>query len=512
MIGWQIAAQRRPSRRQQTRCASDGVARAGMTLCIAASLIAVATPLAGQGVRGTAQTMVRYYEIRPLVDDTIPFADVEARSDGTYFFEGRQVVCNTTEFCVRFLSGEKQGAAMLTQDVGMTAWGFGVEGLSATVRLRARANLGGDDVAWPRADDHFDAIVAYAELLRGDFRVRAGRLQNTSGLGFSSYDGAQVRYTPIPALSVEAFGGRSLARGLYEPRHEALAGIEQFFPDQNAAIIGGEVEGRVFGHTSIAARYQREIWFNRSALVSERASLDVTSSALAPVQLRAGMDYDFAFGRIGKANVNASVPAADGRVMLEARASRYVPYFELWTIWGYFSPVGYHQIEGRAGLRVLDALQLRGAVGYRRYEDAHAPVIFDELPRDAVTVELDATWRATPALVLDARYRLERGFGAYLGSADLSAHYQLGERFSFSVDGTAFQQIEEFRLGDGVVLGGGGSLDVQVTPFASLSGGAHVYRQTWDNRPGDPDWNQVRAWAALRLAFGRDPGLREGAR
>src|SRR5690606_14958878 len=69
------------------------------------------------GVRGTAQTMVRYYEIRPLVDDTIPFADVEARSDGTYFFEGRQVVCNTTEFCVRFLSGEKQGAAMLTQDV-----------------------------------------------------------------------------------------------------------------------------------------------------------------------------------------------------------------------------------------------------------------------------------------------------------------------------------------------------------------------------------------------------------
>ncbi|HEU5210756.1 MAG TPA: hypothetical protein VFU06_15280 [Longimicrobiales bacterium] len=477
-----------------------------------ASLVASAAPLEAQGVRGSAQTMVRYYEIRPLVDDTIPFADVEQRGDGTFFYEGRQVVCNTTAFCMRFLSGEKQGAAMLTQDVAMTAWGLGVEGLSATVQLRARADLGGDELSWPRADDHFDAMLAYAELLRGDFRVRAGRLQNASGLGFSSYDGAHVLYTPIPGLSVQAFGGRSLARGLYEPRHEALEGIEEFFPDRNAAIVGGEVEGRPWSHTSIAARYQREIWWNRSALVSERASLDITSSALAPVQLRAGMDYDFAFGHIGKANLNVSAPVSNGRVMLEARASRYMPYFELWTIWGYFSPVGYNQVEGRAAWRALDVLQLRGSVGYRRYEDAHAPVIFEKLPQDAVSVELDAVWTATPSVVLDARYRLERGFGAYLGSADLVARYRLNERVNFTVDGSAFQQIEQFRLGDGVVLGGGGSLDVQVTPFANLSGGAHVYRQTWDNRPGDPDWNQVRAWAALRLGFGRDPGLREGTR
>src|SRR5690606_16518664 len=249
------------------------------------ALAVFAPALHAQGVRGSAQTMVRYYEIRPLVDDTIPFADVEARGDGTFFFEGRQVVCATTAFCVRYLSGEKQGAAMLTQDVGMTAWGLGMEGLSATVQLRARADLGGDEFTWPRADDNFDAILAYAELLRGDFRVRAGRLQNTSGLGFSSYDGAHVLYTPLPQLSVQAFGGRSLARGLYEPRHEALEGIEQFFPDRNAAIVGGAIEGRPWRHTSVEARYQREIWWNRAALVSERASLDLTSSVLAPVQL-----------------------------------------------------------------------------------------------------------------------------------------------------------------------------------------------------------------------------------
>lgn len=480
-----------------------------LAIVLSAPLVC-ATSLHAQGVRGSAQTTVRYYEIRPLVDDTIAFEDVEARDDGTFYFDGRQVVCNTTAFCVRFVSGAKQGAAMLTQDVGMTAWGLGIEGLSATVQLRGRADIGGDAFQWPRADDPFDAILGYAELLRGDFRVRAGRLQNASGLGFSSYDGAHVLYTPFRVLRVQFFGGRSLAKGLYEPRHEALEGIEQFFPDRNAAIFGGEVEVGPWPHTNIAARYQREIWWDRSALVSERASVDVTSSVLAPLQVRAGLDYDFAFGRVGKANLNVSAPVHE-RVMLEARASRYVPYFELWTIWGYFNPVGYHQIEGRAAWRARDGLQLRGSVGYRRYEDAHAPVIFDELARDAVSAQVDAVWNATSRITLDGSYRLERGYGAYLGSADLSARYQWNERVGFSLDGTAFQQIEQFRLGDGVVLGGGGSIDVHVTSFADLSGGAHVYRQTWDNRSGDPDWNQVRAWAALRVGFGRDPGLREAA-
>src|SRR5690606_23799773 len=106
--------------------------------------------------------------------------------------------------------------------------------------------------------------------------------------------------------------------------------------------------------------------------------------------------------------------------------------------------------------------------------------IFEELTRDAVSAQLDAVWDATSRVTLDGSYRLERGYGAYLGSADVSARYRLNARVALVVDGTAFQHIEQFRLGDGIVLGGGGSVDVRVTPFANLSGGAHVYRQTWD--------------------------------
>jgi hypothetical protein len=102
---------------------------------------------------------------------------------------------------------------------------------------------------------------------------------------------------------------------------------------------------------------------------------------------------------------------------------------------------------------------------------------------------------------------MERGFGAYLGWGVLAAHWRVLERAAVTIEVTAFQQIEEFRGGDGTVVGGGASVDVDVTSYAALSGGAHVYRQTWQNRTGDADWNQVRGWAALRVGFGRDPGI-----
>jgi hypothetical protein len=481
--------------------------RSGRTATlIAAALILPPATLAGQGMRGTALTMARYYEIRPIERDTVPFAAVEQMPNGTFRFEGVPITCTSSNRCVRYIATDKRNAVMLTQDFGMTAWGLGIEGLSATVQLRARADLGGD-FDWARSDDAFDAILAYAELLRGDFRFRGGRLQSLSGLGFTSYDGADVLYSPLRGVRVQAFGGRSLARGVYEPRHEALEGVEQLFPDRNALLFGGELEVEPWSHTRAAARYQREIWTNQSALVSERASLDVHSSVLTPVQLTAALDYDFAFGRVGKSNLNVRLPLRDGRLMLEAAGSRYVPYFELWTIWGYFSPVAHHEIEARAAWRVIPDVQVTGALGYRRYDDANAPVIFSPLPDDAVSVRAAAAWTASPRLNMDASYRLERGFGAYLGSGDVSARVRVHERVGVTLDVTAFQQIEEFRIGDGVVLGGGGSVDVDVTSFAALSGGAHVYRQTWDNRAGDADWNQVRGWAALRVGFGSDPGM-----
>jgi hypothetical protein len=47
----------------------------------------------------------------------------------------------------------------------------------------------------------------------------------------------------------------------------------------------------------------------------------------------------------------------------------------------------------------------------------------------------------------------------------------------------------------------------------ALTGGATVFRQNYENRPGLADWNQIRAFTVLRAGFGRDPGAaRRGVR
>ncbi len=61
--------------------------------------------------------------------------------------------------------------------------------------MRGRAALG-SELVWPRYDDHFDALYAFLELERRYYRVRAGRQQRASGLGFYAFDGLTATARP----------------------------------------------------------------------------------------------------------------------------------------------------------------------------------------------------------------------------------------------------------------------------------------------------------------------------
>jgi hypothetical protein len=103
-------------------------------------------------------------------------------------------------------------------------------------------------------------------------------------------------------------------------------------------------------------------------------------------------------------------------------------------------------------------------------------------------------------------YQYETGFGAHLSTADLSVRWQPHARLTTTVAATAFQQIEQFRVGEAAVLGGSAAADLEITSRVSLAGGVSLYRQTYDNRASGADWNQRRGWTALRLILGSDPG------
>jgi hypothetical protein len=485
-----------------------------LAILLTATFAAVATVAthghaSAQGVRGTATTTVRYIELRPIAQEFVPFDQVTELPDGRFEFEGIPVSCVPTLGCIYYRSLDVEHAVTATQDVSLTAWGLGVQGLSFTTLLRGRADLGGN-LTWPRGDDRFDAILAYAELNRGDFRTRLGRLRTASSLGFNGYDGASVLYGGVRNLNVEAYGGRSLMRGAYEPRSSALRGFEEFVIDSlGAYLVGGAARYQVVPGTSVALRYQFEIWEDRGGIVSERASMEVSTSQFRPVMVEAAVDYDIGFGRIGKAHATVRAPVP-GNVILEVTGRRYLPYFEMSTIWGFFSPVGYHEAEGRVTWRPLADVTTWASAAWRRFEEANATVILRPLAQEGTRLMVGANWRAAPGLSVDGSYRMDRGFGAFLSSGDAAVSWQATPRIALSVEGTAFQQIEQFRIGSGVVYGGGANADVAVLPTVSLMGGATMYRQTFDNRPGMEDWSQMRAWAGLRAGFGRDPGMRRG--
>jgi hypothetical protein len=469
-----------------------------------------AAPAAGQGVRGSLSHTGFYAELRPLAQDTVRLSQVTQISPTAWEYEGLPIYCQGTQ-CIRYRAGDVASTVSGSVDASLTAWGLGVQGLSTTVSLRARERTGGE-LLWPRTDDQLDVFLAYAQYTREGVRARLGRQRILGGLGRNAFDGGSVLWTPRSGWSVEGFAGRSLARGLAEPRNSALQGLESFLPDQNAWLFGGTLRGRPTPDVDVTVRYQREIWSDRSGLLSERASLDVRSYPFDLFRLDASADWDFAFGRVGKAHLTALLPLRGRSLMLEASARRYLPYFELWTVWGFFSPVPYNEGHLRLTWAPRPGASVWLAGAFRSYGETNSTTVLQPLEDTGRRGQVGFSWALDERFGVQGEYRVEWAAGAFFNGGDAALTAQLTPDLRVSLNGTAFQQIQEFRLGQGTALGGGLSFDASL-PWQKLrlNGGLSVFRAGTRNRIEEPDWNQVRGHWNLSVPIGNDPGL-EGSR
>ena len=89
-----------------------------------------------QSVRGWVGTNVQAVRMRPLKLDTIPSSALVRQPDGSLTYQGEAVSCVIAELCTVYATGATSVAWAATEDVSLTAWGFGVQGLSFTTMLR----------------------------------------------------------------------------------------------------------------------------------------------------------------------------------------------------------------------------------------------------------------------------------------------------------------------------------------------------------------------------------------
>jgi hypothetical protein len=161
------------------------------------------------------------------------------------------------------------------------------------------------------------------------------------GLGTYDFDGASALLRR-GSMSYEGWAGRALVGGINDTHASGvLVAVENFPPDQDGWILGARARFRNTQGASLAAMYQRVVVADRSGVYSERAAMD-GSTRLGTLSVNGAVSYDFATGAWNEARIRLATNRTS-TVSVSSEIKHYVPFFELWTIWGAFSPVGYNE-------------------------------------------------------------------------------------------------------------------------------------------------------------------------
>lgn len=457
--------------------------------------------LGAQGVRVTGVSNVQLIQLRPLRRDSVLATSTTGTDEWRTRADGSVVHCGSGAYCYWYRSDAIVSAAPFLQDLSFSSWGI-AEGVSVHADIRARTQLAGQGLVYPRADDHLDVLDAYAELERRWGRARLGRQWVAGGLGSYDFDGASA-LVRRQRWTFEGWGGRALVAGLYDGYASAsLAAVENKPPDQDGWILGTRVRMRTTGGTSAAATYQRILVADRSGVYAERAAFDAVTR-VSDLTLDAALAYDFATGAWNEARLRVATSRTRAfGVSAEVRHS--VPFFELWTIWGAFSPVGFNEaratVDWRSAAGPLSA-SVHGA--YRKYEEAKGGF---ELRNNGWRAGGNLSWSDKGPVSAMASYNVDIGNGASRNDARATVRWSRDDNFAAGFDVSAMQTIYEFSVGTGRVFGFAFDLSRRLASDLRLSADAGLYRHVQTLGAPGPDWTQQRASLRLEWSLGRDPG------
>ncbi len=460
------------------------------------------TAAEGQGYRLRLDTRAQRVAYRGVTPDSFPVGEVvTGPSGGPSTPDGFAVRCPpATTHCFFFRPGPRLQGGPLVTSADLTLWGLGIRGLSARVNGRLGVDLGDEEV-WPGTEPALQLIEAYAEYAHRLFTARAGRQLLVNRLGIVGFDGGRAT-TRVgrSGVDAEAYVGLGLARATALPvTSPVLDPLDEFQP-RSRQILAGAAVGYRSRLGDVRLDYQREVDRDSRNFVSERAALSLDLSPVDRWNFTAGVDYDLANTWFG--NVDASVRFAAPWLTALAGVRQYRPHFDLWTIWGAFSPVPYHAVNTGLWIRPVHSVELRGRYERYSFADTETETPLVDVDDDGWRLGVGVTYTPVPAWRLDAGYREEFGPGASSDGFEGSVTWLPSSTLSLTAYGSTLDRPLEFRFEDASVevLG----FDVDWRPLERLSVGAGLARFGEERDRPDAaafDWNQTRLHARITLFF-----------
>jgi len=452
--------------------------------------------LGAQGYRLRLDSRVQAVAYRGVTLDSV------ARSDSVTA-GGYALQCNPTGFCTFYRPGPIIHAAPVTTTADVTVWGLGVPGLSVRAIGRTVGDLSSGD-NWPGTDPRVQLLEGYAQYAVARWTAQVGRQTVATRFGLTGFDGGRLTLRDARrGLELTGYAGWGLWRGSALPvTSPALNPLDEFRPPERT-IVAGAGAGWTSPRVDARVSYEREVDPNVDYFVSERAGLDVVARPYAGVSLAAGADYDVAQGWWGNASATLGYIAPGGRMSAMAGVRRYRPHFDLWTIWGAFSPVPYTAVDGSVAVKPLTRLELRMQGEHYRFANSETATPLVSVESSGWRFSWGATYTVARNWAVDGAYHAEFGPGAASRGFAAGLTYARGDRLSLTAHAATLDRPLEFRY-DAASLDLIG-LAADYRPAARLRFQLDASRYAEDRTRPDPgafSWDQVRVSARMILLFG----------
>lgn len=478
-------------------------------LFLSAVLGALATGRAeAQGYRVRLDARGQAVSYRGLRADSIPIDQaVIGAGGGQESADGYALKCSTASWCYYYRPGELQRSVPLSTTADLVLWGFGIRGLS----LRASGRFitdAGDPGAWPGTEPNAQLLEGYLEYEAGWLALRGGRQLLYSRLQPMGFDGgwARARWAGS-SLEFTGYGGWGLGQAAVVPiSSPALNPLDEWRPIDRQMVAGAEVAWRP-GPLDLRAEYRRESDPNADYLVSERASLSLNAQPSRFFRLTGGADYNIDYDELGSADLTLTY--LGGKFTASGGGRRYQPYFNLWTLWGAFSPVPYNAVTASGSYQATRRFSVRARGEMYWYESAEASTGLAEVDDQGWRGSLGATFTASPKWTFDGSWLLDQGPAAPSSSFDLSATFQASERLQLSGYGGRLYRPLEFRYYDATGTWVGARAAWTFADQMSLWGDGQYIKDDRE-RPdaAATNWDQLRLRGGVTVIFGSNADRR----